>query len=54
MTLTVLSKPQLNHSSTQPNITLVGIDTKMTLHTPHPTTHRNSMLAFTDPILMKL
>ena len=32
-----LSKPQLNHNSTQPNITLVGLD--MTLHTtpPHPT-----------------
>ena len=31
----LLSKPQLNHNSTQPNIT-VGLDTKMTLHTtPH-------------------
>ena len=31
-----LSKPQLNHNSTQPNITLDGLDMKMTLHT-HPT-----------------
>ena len=30
-----LSKPQLNHNSTQPqpNITLVGLETKKTLHT---------------------
>ena len=38
----VLSKPQLNHNSTQPqpNMTLVGLDMKMTLQTtppPHPT-----------------
>ena len=31
-----LSKPQLNHNSTQPNITSVGLDTKMTLHTTPP------------------
>ena len=39
-----LPNPQLNHNSTQPqpNITLVGLDTKMTLHTtppPHHPTH---------------
>ena len=35
-----LSNPQLNHNSTQPNIILVGLDMKMTLHTtpPPPTT----------------
>ena len=27
-----LSKPQLNHNSTQPNITKVGFDMKMTVH----------------------
>ena len=38
--INMLSKHQLNHNSTQPqpNITLVGLDTKMTLQTtpPHP------------------
>ena len=33
----ILSQPQLNHNSTQPNITKVGVDTKMTLHHHHPT-----------------
>ena len=34
----ILSKPQLNHNSTQPqfNITLVGLDIKITLHTNPP------------------
>ena len=35
--------PQLNQHLTQPNITLVGLDTKMTLHTtqpPHPPPHK--------------
>ena len=35
-------KPQLNHNLIQPNITLFGLDTKMTLHlhtTPPPTPH---------------
>ena len=36
--LEFLSKPQLNHNLTQTNITLVGLDVKMTLNTPsHPT-----------------
>ena len=37
----LLSNPQLNHNSAQPqhNITLVGLDMKMTLHaTPPPPT----------------
>ena len=59
----MLSKPQLNHNSTQPqpNITLVGLDTKMTLHstTPSNTTHPkklnvSNISAVTDPILIKL
>ena len=33
----ILSKPQLNHNSTQPEITLVGLDMKITLHTTSPT-----------------
>ena len=53
-----LSKPQLNQNSTQPqrNITLVGLDMKMTLQaTPPP--HKldvNYISADTDPVLMKL
>ena len=31
----LLSQPQLNHNSTQPKITKVGFDTKMTLHHHH-------------------
>ena len=39
-----LSKPQLNHDSTQPqpNITLVGLDTKLTFTPPPPPTHTRS------------
>ena len=40
----ILSKPKLNHNSTQPYITLVGFDTKMTLHhhpQPPTTTHHH-------------
>ena len=51
----ILSKPQLNHNSTQPqpSISLVGIDTKMTLHTTpsHQPTHRNAMLAIYQLLL---
>ena len=54
----VLSKSKLNHISTQPqfNITLVGLDMKMTLHTPpHPQKPNVSNIsAVTNPILMKL
>ena len=58
----VLLKPQLNHNLTQPNIALVGLDTKMTLQTTPPTPHRpppqklnaSNISAVTDPILMKL
>ena len=51
-----LSKPQLNHNSTQPNITLVGLYTKMTLHPPHPQQklHISNSSAVTDLILRKL
>ena len=31
----LLSQPKLNHNSTQPNITKVAFDTKMTLHHHH-------------------
>ena len=51
-----LSKPQLNHNSTQPNVTLVGLDMKIILYTtpPHPTTHhRNSMLAISRLLLTR-
>ena len=41
-----LSNPQLNHNSTQHNIT-VGLNMKMTL----PTTHRNSVLAMSQLLL---
>ena len=58
-----MSKPQLNHKSTQPQfkITLVGLNTKMTVHTtpltdpPHP--HKfniSNISAVTDPILIKI
>ena len=49
-----LSKPQLSHNSTQPqfNITLVGLDTKMTLHTTPPHHHHtNSMLAISQLLM---
>ena len=40
----ISSKPQLNQNSTQPNITLFGLDLKMTLQTTLPsTTHTNLM-----------
>ena len=46
------------NSTTQPNITLVGLDTKMTFHTtpPHPPQKLNvsNISAVTDLILMKL
>ena len=54
----LLSKPQLNHNLTQPqpNKTLVGLDTKMTLHPPpHPQKlNASNISAVADPILMKL
>ena len=55
-----LSNPQLNHNSTQPqpNITLVGLDTEMNLHTTPPTHPQklnvSNISAVTDPILMQL
>ena len=54
-----LSQPQLNHKSTQPNITKVWFDTKMTLHHHHPPpTHRelnvSNTSAVTDPFVTKL
>ena len=46
-----------NHNSTQLNITLVGLDMKMILHTYpppyHPTPHRNSMLAISQLLLTR-
>ena len=57
----ILSKPQLNHNSTQPqsNITLFGLKMKMTLHSPHAPPHLHKLnvsniSAVTDPIVMKL
>ena len=49
-----MSKPQLNHNSTQPNIT--WWDAKMNLHTAPPSQklHVSNISAVTDPILMKL
>ena len=51
----MLSKPRLNPNLTQPNITLVGLDLKMTLHIPpHP--HKlnvSNISAITDPILKR-
>ena len=49
----LLSKPQLNHNSTQrqPNITSVWLDTKMTLHTT--SSHRNSMSAISQLLLTR-
>ena len=52
--------PQFNHNATQPNITLVQFDTKMTLHTTTTTTTTHHKLnvrnisAVADPILSKL
>ena len=49
----ILSQPQLNHSSTQPNLTKVGFDMKMSLnhhHQPPPT--GNSMLAISKLLLI--
>ena len=56
----LLSKPQLNYNSTQPqfNITLVLLDKKMTLHTTPPTHYpprkinMSNISAVTDPILI--
>ena len=58
----LLSKPQLNYNSTQPqfNITLVVLDKKMTFHTTPPTHYpprkinMSNISAVTDPILMTL
>ena len=48
-----LSQPQLNHKSTQPNITKVGSDMKMTLHHyphhPPPGTQRQQYLSCYQP-----
>ena len=48
-------KPQINHNTTQPNITLVGLDTDTP---PYPTDPHilnvNNISAVTDPILIKL
>ena len=50
-----------NSITTQPYITLVGLDTKMTLHTPPKPLPQapqklnvSNISAVTDPILMKL
>ena len=44
----------IGKTPTQPQLkTLVGLDTKMTLHTPHPTTQRNSMLAISQLLLTR-
>ena len=54
----MLSKPQHDHNSTQPNITLSWVlhENDFAYHpTPHP--HKRSVCnisAVTDPILMKL
>ena len=52
----MLSKPQLNPNLTQPNITLVGLDLKMTLHIPpHPHKLNVSHISgVSDQILTKL
>ena len=42
-----------NQTTTQPNITKVGFDTKMTLHHPPPL-NVGYISTFTDPILIKL
>ena len=53
-----LSQPQVNHNSTQPNITKVRFDTKMTLtHHHHQYRQKLNVInisALTDPILTKL
>ena len=53
------TQPKLNHNSTQPqpNIPLVVLDVKMTLHTtppPHKLNVSNIISAVTDQILMKV
>ena len=54
---TKLSKPQLNHNSTQPNITLSRVrhDNDFAPPTPHPPQKLNvsNFSAVPDPILMK-
>ena len=53
----ILSKPQLNHNSIQPqpNITFVGLDLKMTLHTHHPQKlNVSNISAATDLILISM
>ena len=50
------NKKQLNHNSTQPqpNITLVGLDMKMPLHTTPPTPpHTNSMSAISQLLVIQ-
>ena len=55
----LLSQPQLNHNSTQPNITKVGFDTKMTLRHHHhhppppPTTTGNSTSSISQLLLIR-
>ena len=55
----ILSQPQLNHNSTQPKITKVGFDTKMTLHHHHhpppppPPPTANSMSAISQLLLTR-
>ena len=51
--------PNSTTTQHQPNITLVGLDTKTTLHTPPTPPHQNNLnasniSAVTDPILIKL
>ena len=58
----ILSKPQLNHNSTKPNITLSWVrhENDFAYHPtppPHPPPHKlnvTNISAVTDPILMKL
>ena len=57
--LSLLSKPQLNHNSTQPNITLTWVrhENDFAHHPTNPPPHKlnfSNISAVTDPILMKL
>ena len=48
----LLSKPQLNHNSTQPNITLSWVRHENDF-AHHPPTHTNSMLAISQLLLTR-
>ena len=51
--LTIFSKHQLNPNSTQPNMTKVWGDMKITMHPHHPPTHTNSMSAKSHLLLTR-